>query len=106
MESLHRELSPLLDTCPCPRLLRTPIGVEMENRPGTPGLLVPLLGPTGTYAIRFTLVRRKQAWLNNKLVMDKSSDDPVVLRELANVYVTAELVNLIFDVSVQPNGIH
>ena len=38
--------------------------------------------------------------------MDKSSDDPVVLCELANVYVTAELVNLIFDVSVQPNGIH
>jgi hypothetical protein len=67
---------------------------------------VPLLRPIGTYGIRFTLLRGKQAWLNNKLVMDKSSDDPIVLCELANGYVTAELVNFIFDVSVHPNGIH
>jgi len=78
----------------------------MENIPSNPDLLVPLLEPTRTYAIRFTLLRRKQAWLNNKLVMDKSSGDPVVLCELANGYVTAELINLIFDVSVHPNGIH
>jgi len=78
----------------------------MENRPGTPSLLVPLLRPTGTYGIRFTLLRRKQAWLNNKFVMDKSGGDSVVLCELANGYVTAELVNFIFDVSVHPNGIH
>lgn len=78
----------------------------MENRPGTPGLLVPSLGHTGTYGISFTLLRRKQPWLNNKLVMDKSSDNSVVLCEVANGYVTAELVNLIFDVGVHPNGIH
>jgi hypothetical protein len=67
---------------------------------------LPVLEPTGTYGIRFTLLCGKQAWLNNEFVVNKSSDNSVVLCELANGYVTADFVNLIFDVSVHPNGIH
>jgi hypothetical protein len=78
----------------------------MVNIPVVPGLLVLLLSLRETYCIRFTLFRRQRAWLNNQLVVNKSSDDSVVLCELANGYVTAEFVNLILDVGVHPNGVH
>jgi hypothetical protein len=99
-------MPPLLDSYLYLHLSWTTIGVEMENRPDAPSLLLTVLERTDTYGVRFTLLRRQQAWLNNELVMDESRDYPVVLCKLAYGYVTTDFVDLILNISKHPNGIH
>ena len=72
MVSLRLGLPPLPNTRLCPRLSRTSIDVEMENRPGIRGLLLIFHERIKTYRERFALFGRKQAWLNNKLVVKKN----------------------------------
>ena len=106
MVSLRLGISPLQDTCLRPRLSRTTIDVEMGNRPGIRILLLIFHERIRTYSVRFSLFGREQAWLDNKLVVKKSGEDPLVFCEAAHSYVTTKLVDLILDIGKQPNSIH
>jgi hypothetical protein len=78
----------------------------MGNRPGIRGLLFIFHERKKTYRERFALFGREQAWLNNELVVNKIWEDPLVLCEVAHGYVTTKLVDLILNISKQPNSVH
>jgi hypothetical protein len=78
----------------------------MGNRPGIRGLLLIFHERIKTYRERFALFGREQAWLNNKLVVKKIREDPGVLCEVAHGYVTTKFVDLILNISKQPNSVH
>ncbi len=78
----------------------------MGNRPGILGLLLIFHEYIKPYSVRFALFGGEQAWLNNKLVVKKIREYPLVLREVAHGNVTTKLVDLILKISKQPNGVH
>lgn len=82
------------------------IDVEMGNRPGIRSLHLIFHERIKTYSVRFALFCREQARLNNKLVVKKSREDPLVLCEIAHGYVTTKLVDLILKISKQPSSVH